>query len=200
MKNDPHGKTLERLKFTYFDKTVYQPDQTKKSRERIQPDEINCSGAKNLKFLRGVSTKRSSQSQNKISIYLQNAKEMAEIEKILIKKEDIEEMRITKERNMEVCSRYTKNMSQSKLNIQKIIEARKPTKSSKSSLANTFYSNQTTSSWVPQDTFYNAPKSALALRHELCTKHMGGPDPYAVLADKFYPKVASHTYNGNFYK
>ena len=43
--------------------------------------------------------------------------EMAEIEKILIKKEDIEEMRITKERNMEVCSRYTKNMSQSKLNI-----------------------------------------------------------------------------------
>jgi hypothetical protein len=36
---------------------------------------------------------------------------MAEIEKILIKKEDIEEMRITKERNMEVCSRYTKNMS-----------------------------------------------------------------------------------------
>jgi len=66
---------------------------------------------------------------------------MAEIEKILIKKEDIEEMRITKERNMEVCSRYTKNMSQSKLNIQKIIEARKPTKSSKSSLANTFYSN-----------------------------------------------------------
>ena len=66
---------------------------------------------------------------------------MAEIEKILIKKEDIEEMRITKERNMEVCSRYTKNMSQSKLNIQKIIEARKPTKSSKSSLANTFYGN-----------------------------------------------------------
>ena len=141
MKSDPHGKTLDKLKFTYFDKTVYQPDESKKSRDRIQPDEINCSGAKNLKILRGISTKRSSQNQNKISIYLQNAKEMAEIEKILIKKEDIEEMRITKEKNMEICSRYTKNMSKSKQNIQKIIEGRKPIKSSRSSMANTFYGN-----------------------------------------------------------
>ena len=117
LKDDPQGKTLDKLKFTYFDKTVYKPNESKKTRERLQPDEINCSGAKNLKFLRGISTKRGSQNPSKISVYLKNAKEMAEIEKILINKDDIEDMKRTKQQNMEVCSRYTKNMAQSKKNL-----------------------------------------------------------------------------------
>lgn len=107
IKKDPHGKTLKDLKFSYFDKTFYKPSDSKKSRERLQPELINCSGAKNLKYLKGVSTKRS----NKISVYLQNAKEMCEIEKILIKQDDKDEMKKAKEKNMEVCSRYTRNMS-----------------------------------------------------------------------------------------
>jgi hypothetical protein len=155
---------LEQLKFTYFDKTVYTPVETKKNRERIQPEILNCSGAKNLQFLRGVSSKRGSQIPSKISVYLQNAKEMAEIEKILIKKEDIDEMRKTKELNKSVCSRYTKNMSQSRMNIQKIIENRQSSKTAQMSPSNTFYGREN-SGLTPSDTFYNPPKSALALRH-----------------------------------
>ena len=116
---------------------------------------------------------------------------MCEIEKILIKQDDKDEMKRAKEKNMEVCSRYTRNMSQSRVNIQKIKEQRKL------SVGRTTYSKE---SWVPSETFYQPPKSALALRHELCTKHKDGPDPYEVLADKFYPKVQSHTYSANFYK
>ena len=36
-----------------------------------------------------------------------------------------------------------------------------------------------------------APQSALALRHKLCTKHITANDPYAELADKFYPNKTS---------
>lgn len=87
-------------------------------------------------------------------------------------------------------------MTQSKLNLKRMIEQRKEHKAASSSqreiTAQSFYGSQNT-----LDTFYKQ-ESALALRHKLCTKHMGGVDPYLALADKFYPKPMK-TSTSSFY-
>jgi hypothetical protein len=42
---------------------------------------------------------------------------------------------------------------------------------------------------IMKDRVPSKPKSAMARRHIMCTKHIAAPDPYSELADRFYGKT-----------
>ena len=90
----------------------------------LQPERLNCSGAKNLKLLRAKTGRPENSTR-----YQKNAREMREIEKCIIDQSDYEELEKMKEQCSEnVCSRYQKNMTQSNLNIKRLEESRRMSK------------------------------------------------------------------------